>query len=103
MKINAARRRTALGSDPLDILVPETPAESSRQTGKVKARKIRATFHLPAELFDRARDAAYWTPGLTLSGLCEASLRSEIAHLEQKRGEPFPKRTTDLKPGRPVL
>ena len=103
MKINAARRRAALGSDPLDALVPEMPADSSRQAGKAKARKIRATFHLLEDLFDRARDAAYWTPGLTLSGLCEAGLRSEIAHLEQKRGEPFAKRKSDLKPGRPVL
>ena len=105
MKINAARRRAALGSDPLDALVPEMPTESSRQAGKAKAkaRKIRATFHLLEDLFDRARDAAYWTPGLTLSGLCEAGLRSEIADLEQKRGEPFPKRKSDLKPGRPVL
>ena len=102
MKINASRRRAALGSDPLDALVPDTPAESSREEGKVKARGIRATFHLPVELFDLTPDAAYWTPGPTLSGLCEASVRSEIAHLEHKRGEPFPKRATDLKLSRPV-
>ena len=101
--MKTARRRVSLGSDPLDILVPERRSESSKQLGKAKGRKIRATFHLSADLFDRARDAAYWTPGLTLSGLCEAGLRSEIAHMEQERGEPFPKRETDLKLGRPVL
>ena len=33
-------------------LVPETPAPGSRQKRKAKARKIRATFHLPMELFE---------------------------------------------------
>ena len=102
MKINANRRRSTLGSDPFDALVPETPAPSSKQKRKGKARKIRATFHLPMELFDQARDAVYWTPGLTLSSLCEDGLRSEIVNLERKRGEAFPKRAGDLKAGRPV-
>ena len=102
MKINATRRRPTLGSDPFDALVPETPAPSSRQKRKAKARKIRATFHLPMELVELARDAVYWTPGLTLSSLCEAGLRSEIVNLERKRGETFPKRPGDLKVGRPV-
>ena len=102
MKINANRRRPALGSDPFDALVPETPPPSSRQKRNPTARKIRATFHLPMELFEQARDAVYWTPGLTLSGLCEAGLRSEIVNLERKRGEAFPKRAGDLKAGRPV-
>ena len=102
MKINANRRRPTLGSDPFDTLVPETPTPWSRQKRKAKVRKIRATFHLPVELFDRARDAVYWTPSLTLSSLCEAGLRSEIFNLERKRGEAFPKRTGDLKAGRPV-
>ena len=104
MKINATRRRPALGSDPLDSLVPGTLAESSSQKRKAKAkvRKIRAAFHLPMDLFDQARDAVYWTPGLTLSSLCEDGLRSEIVSLERKRGEGFPKRAAELKVGRPI-
>ena len=74
MKINANRRRPTLGSDPFDALVPETPPSSSRQKRKAKVRKIRSTFHLPMELLERARDAVYWTPGLTLSSLCEAGV-----------------------------
>ena len=101
MTINANRRRPALGSDPFETLVPETPPPSSRQKRKAKVRKIRATFHLRIDLFDRARDAVYWTPGLTLSSLCEAGLRSEIVNLERKRGKAFPKRAGDLKAGRP--
>ena len=102
MTINANRRRPALESDPFETLVPETPSPSSRQKRKAKVRKIRATFHLRMDLFDRARDAVYWTPGLTLSSLCEAGLRSEIVNLERKRGEAFPKRAGDLKAGWPV-
>ncbi len=102
MAINANRRRPTLGSDPFEALVPETPSPSSRRKRKAKVRKIRATFHLRMDLFDQARDAVYWTPGLTLSSLCEAGLRSEIVNLERKRGEAFPKRAGDLKAGRPV-
>ena len=102
MKINANRRRPTLGSDPFDALVPETPPPSSQQKRKAKVQKIRATFHLPMELFERARDAVYWTPSVTLSSLCEAGLRSEIVNLERQRGEAFPKRAGDLKAGRPV-
>ena len=102
MTINANRRRPTLGSDPFDALVPEKPSPSSRQKRKAKVQKIRATFHLRIDLFDQARDAVYWTPGLTLSSLCEAGLRSEIVNLERKRGEAFQKRAGDLKTGRPV-
>jgi post-segregation antitoxin (ccd killing protein) len=54
------------------------------------------------ELADRARDAVYWTPGLTLSGLVEEALEREIRRRERARGEPFPKRKGDLPSGRPI-
>jgi post-segregation antitoxin (ccd killing protein) len=54
------------------------------------------------ELADRARDAVYWTPGLTLSGLVEEALEREIRRRERARGESFPKRKGDLPSGRPI-
>ena len=33
----------------------------------------RATFQLPADLVERARDAAFWTPDATMAGLVEAA------------------------------
>ena len=104
MTANTKRRRPALGSDPLDALVPPQPVTRGRgsRPGGTKVRKTRATFHLPHDLFERARDAGYWTPGLTLGSLCEAGLRTQIASLEKKRGEAFPKRSGELKSGRPI-
>jgi hypothetical protein len=50
-------------------------------------------------VLDRARDAAFWTPGVSLSALIEQGLRGEVARLEAERGEPFPPRRGPLKPG----
>ena len=124
-KTKTGRRRSTLGSDPLDALVPETPAKRAtsasrrglstssrkRKTSTTKPRKaaaedkvpkVRATFHLPLDVFDQARDAVYWTPGLTLAELCEKGLRAELAKLEKRNGKPFPPREAELKGGRPV-
>jgi hypothetical protein len=104
------KRRPTLGSDPLDALVPDeavgrngTPKRkpASKPT-PAKPKPIRATFHLPEELVDAARDAAYWTPGLTLAAIVEAGLRTEVRRLEKQRGGPFPRREKDLVGGRPI-
>lgn len=60
----------------------------------------RVTFALPADLMGRARDAAYWTPGLALSDLAANGIREQIEALERERGEPFPPRPGRLRPGR---
>ena len=36
-----------------------------------RQKKLRVGVQLPAELIERARDAVYWTPGLTLNKLAE--------------------------------
>jgi hypothetical protein len=54
---------------------------------------------LPADLAERARDAAYWTRG-TLVGLIEAGLRSELARLEKANGGAFDPRESELRTGR---
>jgi hypothetical protein len=64
--------------------------------------KERCTLRLSRELMDKLRDAVYWTPGLTLGSLAEQALRSCIEEIEEGRGEPFPRRTSNLRPGRPV-
>jgi hypothetical protein len=55
--------------------------------------------YIDAGVLDRARDAAFWTPGVSLSALIEQGLRVEVARLEADRGEPFPRRRGPLKPG----
>lgn len=65
-------------------------------------RKVVASVRLTPDLLEQAKRAAFWTPGLTLGGLIEESLRRELARLEKGRGSPFPKRTGQLRSGRPL-
>jgi hypothetical protein len=65
-------------------------------------RKERMTFHLPLDIINRAKNAVYWTPGLTLADLAARSLARALDELERKRGAPFLRRKAELKGGRPV-
>jgi hypothetical protein len=65
-------------------------------------KKKRLTAQLPVEVIERARNAVYWTPGLTLAGLVAVALENWIDKLEAERGEPFPPRSEELKTGRPI-
>lgn len=64
--------------------------------------KIRVTFYIDEETMERVRDAAWWTPGLTLSGLAERALLQSVEGLEEERGETFPPRNSESVKGRPV-
>lgn len=56
------------------------------------SKKDRVSMQLPAELIERARDAVYWTPGLTLNRLAEVALAHTLECMEALRGEAFPHR-----------
>ncbi len=68
--------------------------------------KIRATFHLPADLFEQARDAVVFLSGppvrLTLAGLAATALARELARLKRRYngGDDFPVRRRAPRPGR---
>jgi hypothetical protein len=109
-----AMRKTR-GLNPLDAVVSNpwastrnheqepVPVKISRPPERrPKVEKERLTVHLPINLIDRLKNAVYWTPGLTLAGLAEATLREAIDKLEKERGEPFPPRTRELTGGRPL-
>lgn len=69
---------------------------------------MRATFHLPAELLDAARNAVVYLAGppvrLTLAELAETALRRELDRLKKSHnsGKDFPPRSGELKGGRPI-
>ncbi|RME56928.1 MAG: hypothetical protein D6795_00430 [Deltaproteobacteria bacterium] len=77
----------------------ETAIEGEEELDR--SRRTRITLNLPERLVEKFRDAVFWTPGLTMSGLAEQALARAIAALEAERGEPFPPRTARLSPGRP--
>lgn len=68
----------------------------------------RATFHLPNDLVEEARDAVVALSGpplrLTLAAFVENALRSEIERLKRKHndGKPFPRREGAVRVGRPI-
>lgn len=70
---------------------------------KKVAEKSRLTINLSVALIERVKNAVYWTPGLTMSSLTEKALLSSVNKLEKDRGEAFPTRREELRPGRPVL
>jgi post-segregation antitoxin (ccd killing protein) len=67
-----------------------------------RSKKLRVGVQLPAELVERARDAVYWTPGLTLNKLAEIALAQTLECLETLRGNSFPPRTGSLPVGRRI-
>lgn len=116
----ARRRRSTIGASPLDAVVPRggngegrgprrgsslgdgVPDEATQVPEEPRGRKERLTVHVPAGLSDRAKNAVYWTPGLTLARLAELALSAQLERLEAERGGPFPERAEELRGGRPV-
>jgi hypothetical protein len=79
------------------------------QTHKLhKPPKVRATFYLPADVLDEARNAVVHLAGnpvrLTLTRLIEDALRRELRRLKDlyHAEKDFPQRDEDLKGGRPI-
>ena len=64
--------------------------------------KARFTVHVRSRLVERARNAVYWTPGLTLAELVERGLELALRNEEERRGSPFADRDGTLRTGRPV-
>lgn len=59
------------------------------------------TVNLPSGLIERARNAVYWTPGLTLASLAEEGLLKVLGRLEKESGGPYKPRNGKLPAGRP--
>lgn len=117
------KKRTAIGENPLDGLLPAARASQASRKGLGQGRpadepesvqkargpkKTRTTFHLPDDLVGEARDTVIALSGppvrLTLARLVEDALRAELARVkkEHNRGRPFPHYEEKLRGGRPV-
>lgn len=114
------RRRVTMGANPLDLIVPAKAAVKASRRGLApigttprkekspRPAKVRATFHLPLDLFEEARNAVVFLSGpparLTLAGLAEAALRGELERLKKRynAGKAFPRREAELRGGRPI-
>ena len=76
---------------------------ATEKTTPERVQKARFTFHLPEDLMERAKNAAYWSsPRVTLASMAEAGLRAELDRLEKKNGGAFKARERELVGGRPI-
>lgn len=73
------------------------PAAGGAKTGRQKL-----TVHLPAELAERVKNAAYWNPRLTIAGIAEQGIKSVIERVEREHGGRYPPRDGELIGGRPI-
>jgi len=106
------KRRTVGGeNDPLGYLDKPSkgPRRSPPELPTTKGpKKMRATFHIPTDLFDQVRNAVYALSGppnrLTLATFAERALRAELERVKGKenKGRAFPRRGEELKGGRPL-
>lgn len=121
--------RKTIGESPFDTLVAPKE-ETLEETKPVKAldgngsqkptyptnNKQRLTVQISEDVIERAKNAVYWTRGLTLAQLTEEALEKAISNLEKNsiiyddntgkplkdKGESFPERKENLKTGRPL-
>lgn len=81
---------------------PPTRLPLSPPREEASGLRERITVSLDAELLAKARNAAFYTPGTSLTDLVASGLSRELNRLEKLRGGAFPTRTAELKPGRKI-
>ncbi len=108
--------RKTIGSNPLDAVVPDlremgrsnkpvqrqAEGQEKEPQPALKPRKERLTLHISTPLIERAKNAVFWTPGLTLADLGERALDDLVTELESAHGGVFQLRPHELKGGRPL-
>jgi len=120
--------RKTIGESPFDSLITtptEEPETKSPKNPKINGHdnlkrgngaKQRLTVQISDEVVERAKNAVYWTRGLTLAQLTEQALEKALVALEKntaifddktgnplkEKGQPFPERAEELKTGRPI-
>lgn len=98
------RRSGSLGANPLDaVLQRVSPAPSPAAAAPSTQRPVSVSVAIQPDLLERARDAVYWTPGLTLAGVANLGLSLALEQLERENhGKPFPRRAGPVPTGRRV-
>jgi len=119
--------RQTIGENPLDSLIT-TSEEPTGKTTRNKGfdsndskklsngPKQRLTVQISEKVVERAKNAVYWSRGLTLAQLTEQALAKALDKLEKstaifddktgrplkEKNQPFPERAEELKTGRPI-
>ena len=77
------------------------PLNGESQTRKVNEAKERMTVQISKDTIERVKDCVYWNR-LTVAQFVEEALEAALSESEKHNGKPYPKRRSELKPGRPT-
>jgi len=105
--MNTKKKTTAParpGRKQRNATTPAAPVATQPTTppgGKGNGKAV-LSIRIPPALLDAARNACFYTPGLTLAALVESSLAGQIQRMEAARGKPFEKRNADIPRGRRI-
>lgn len=76
--------------------------EKASKPEKVLAKeKARMTVQISQNTIERLKDAVYWER-FTVAQFVEDALEAALQKIEKRRGKSYPKRKSELKPGRPL-
>ena len=100
--------RTTIKNDPFSTVIPmpveHNAARALSPAPQEVAQVVRAkmTIHLPEDVVNRVKNAAYWNPRLTISRIVERGVAQALAEVERENGGPYPQREQELAGGRPI-
>lgn len=107
--------KRTIKNDPFADLIPDSseadasgpsPEQSSQEPkasiSKQSPKRAKITVVVDGELVERIKNAAYWNPALTVASVTEMGIRLAMERIEKDHGGPYPTRTTNLRPGRPL-
>lgn len=100
-----AESAAAAGVAPRRAPRPERATNADRPEpapAEGKAGKQKLTVHLPHDLADRVKNAAYWNPRLTIAAIAEQGIKAAIERYERENGGRYPPREGELVGGRPI-
>jgi hypothetical protein len=116
--MTANKTKRTIKNDPFADLIPDpevAKAESRSDTGsKVDKpgiepvtvsktmKKMKVTLMLDGDLVERIKNAVYWNPSLTLSGVAMEGIRKALKEIEDQNQGPYRARSSELRAGRPL-
>lgn len=102
-------RRSTIGKNPLDAVIPTTARSKAKPAVKKRAKpepeeptivRERLSVLIPMDTVERVRNASYWER-IPLAAIVNDALNAAIDRMERSRGEDYPERDKALRAGRP--
>ena len=59
--------------------------------------KTKVSFNIDSTILDRFKNAMYWTPGYTMSGVVEGCMQNIVEQLEEANKQQFLPRMGDMR------